>query len=180
MDMISFVFQDVPVVSDTVAANLRMGRADAEEGELIRAAEAAQAHQFIAALPDGYDTVIGEGGVHLSGGERQRIAIARAILKDAPVLILDEAFAFADAENEAKIQEALSRLLQDRTVIVIAHRLSSITDADRIVVLEDGAVAGQGTHAELLQDYPLYAGLWKAHREAEEWSLDGGQEGAYV
>lgn len=180
MDMISFVFQDVPVVSDTVAANLRMGKADADERELIRAAEAAQAHEFIAALPDGYDTVIGEGGVHLSGGERQRIAIARAILKDAPVLILDEAFAFADAENEAKIQEALSRLLQDRTVIVIAHRLSSITDADRIVVLEDGAVAGQGTHAGLLRDCPLYAGLWKAHREAEAWSLDGGQEGAYV
>lgn len=179
MDTMSFVFQDVPVVSDTVAANLRMGKVEAQDDELISAAKAAQAHEFIMALPNGYNTLIGEGGVHISGGERQRIAIARAILKDAPILILDEAFAFADAENEAKIQDALSRLMHQRTVIVIAHRLSSITDADCIVVLEDGHISGMGTHDELLAHNPLYAGMWMAHREADDWSLEG-KDGAYV
>ncbi|WP_338134879.1 ABC transporter ATP-binding protein [Paenibacillus alvei] len=179
MDMVSFVFQDVPVVSDTVAANLRMGKVEAQDDELISAAKAAQAHEFIMALPNGYQTLIGEGGVHISGGERQRIAIARAILKDAPILILDEAFAFADAENEAKIQDALSRLVHQRTVIVIAHRLSSITDADCIVVMEDGRISGMGTHEELLEHNPLYAAMWKAHREADDWSLEG-KDGAYV
>ncbi|WP_289355083.1 ABC transporter ATP-binding protein [Paenibacillus sp. S-12] len=179
MDLVSFVFQDVPVVSDTVAANLRMGKEEAQDNELISAAKAAQAHEFIMALPNGYQTLIGEGGVHISGGERQRIAIARAILKDAPILILDEAFAFADAENEAKIQDALSRLVHQRTVIVIAHRLSSITDADCIVVMEDGCISGMGTHDELLEHNPLYARMWKAHREADDWSLEG-KDGAYV
>ncbi|GAV11779.1 ABC transporter ATP-binding protein [Paenibacillus sp. NAIST15-1] len=179
MDMVSFVFQDVPIVSDTVAANLRMGKGEAQDDELISAAKAAQAHEFIMAMPNGYNTLIGEGGVHISGGERQRIAIARAILKDAPILILDEAFAFADAENEAKIQDALSRLMHQRTVIVIAHRLSSITDADCIVVLEDGHISGIGTHDELLAHNPLYAGMWIAHREADDWSLEG-KDGAYV
>ncbi|GIO45344.1 ABC transporter ATP-binding protein [Paenibacillus azoreducens] len=173
MDMVSFVFQDVPVISDTVFANLRMGKPDAELGELIHAAKAAQAHEFISTLPDGYDTLIGEGGISLSGGERQRLAIARAILKNAPVLILDEAFAFADAENESKIQEALSRLLQGKTVVVIAHRLSTIADADHIVVFDNGHIVGAGTHAELLEHCSLYSNMWQAHREAGEWSLTG-------
>lgn len=171
MDMISFVFQDVPVVSDTVSANLRMGKEHANESELIQAAQAAQAHEFIMALPDGYNTPIGEGGVTLSGGERQRLAIARAILKNAPVLILDEAFAFADAENESKIQAALSRLLQGKTVVVIAHRLSTIMDADRIAVFDQGQVIAAGTHAELIAGCPLYASMWQAHRAAVDWSL---------
>ncbi|MNI18918.1 putative multidrug export ATP-binding/permease protein [compost metagenome] len=150
-----------------------MGKDDANEGELILAAQAAQAHDFITHLPDGYDTLIGEGGIPLSGGERQRLAIARAILKNAPVLILDEAFAFADAENEAKIQEALSKLMQGKTVIVIAHRLSTITDADHIVVFDDGQIAGAGTHEELLQHCSLYAVMWQAHWEAKDWTLQG-------
>ncbi|MFW5437177.1 ABC transporter ATP-binding protein [Paenibacillus apiarius] len=176
MDLISFVFQDVPIVSDTVAANLRMGKEEASEHEMIRAAQAAQAHEFITALPEGYHTQIGEGGVPLSGGERQRLAIARAILKNAPVLILDEAFAFADAENEAKIQDALSRLMHGKTVVVIAHRLSTIMDADRIVVFDGGRAAGIGTHEELLHSCPLYAGMWQAHRDAGEWLLEGKEE----
>lgn len=176
MDLVSFVFQDVPVISDTVSANLRMGKNDADDTELIQAAQAAQAHEFILSLPDGYDTLIGDGGIPLSGGERQRLAIARAILKNAPVLILDEAFAFADAENESKIQDALSRLLQGKTVVVIAHRLSTIADADCIVVFDDGRVIGTGTHMELLQNCPLYASMWKAHRDAGDWSLEGKEE----
>lgn len=176
MDLVSFVFQDVPVISDTVSANLRMGKNDADDSELIQAALAAQAHEFIIALPDGYDTRIGDGGIPLSGGERQRLAIARAILKNAPVLILDEAFAFADAENESKIQVALSRLLQGKTVVVIAHRLSTIADADCIVVFDNGHVIAEGTHMELIQHCPLYASMWQAHREAGDWSLDGKEE----
>ena len=176
MDLVSFVFQDVPVLSDTVSANLRMGKDDADDNELIQAALAAQAHEFIVALPDGYDTLIGDGGVSLSGGERQRLAIARAILKNAPVLILDEAFAFADAENESKIQMALSNLLKSKTVIVIAHRLSTIVDADCIVVFDNGHVIAQGTHMELIQHCSLYASMWQAHRQAGDWSLEGKEE----
>lgn len=179
-DMVSFVFQDVPIVSDMISANLRMGKEDADESELELAARAAQAHSFITALPEGYETRIGDGGVSLSGGERQRLAIARAILKNAPVLVLDEAFAYADAENEANIQEALSRLLEGKTVVVIAHRLSTIMDADRIVVFEDGEVSGIGTHEELLQRNSLYAGMWSAYREAEQWSLGKRKEEPYV
>ncbi|OPA75153.1 ABC transporter ATP-binding protein [Paenibacillus selenitireducens] len=176
MNLVSFVFQDVPVISDTVSANLRMGRTDADAADLIQAAQAAQAHEFITGLPNGYDTLIGEGGVPLSGGERQRLAIARAILKNAPILILDEAFAFADAENESKIQDALSSLLEGKTVVVIAHRLSTIADADHIVVFDNGYIAGTGTHEELIQDCPLYSSMWKAHRDAGEWSLTGKEE----
>lgn len=150
-----------------------MGKEDVDKNQLVQAAKAAQAHEFITALPDGYETKIGAGGIHLSGGEKQRLAIARALFKDAPILILDEATAYADAENEARIQEGLSRLLQDKTVIVIAHRLSTITDVDQMIVLDDGRVVDKGTHNELLQRCSLYQRLWEAHIEADQWILAG-------
>lgn len=172
-ELVSFVFQDVAILNDTVFANISMGKEDVHKHQLVQAAKAAQAHEFITALPNGYETKIGAGGVHLSGGERQRLAIARALFKDAPILILDEATAYADAENEARIQEGLSRLLQDKTVIVIAHRLSTITDVDQMIVLDDGRVVDKGTHGELLQRCSLYQRLWEAHIEADQWILAG-------
>jgi len=176
MDKVAFVFQDIFMFTDTVIENIRMGKPDATEAEIIAAAKAAQAHDFIEALPNGYETVIGEGGeTHLSGGEKQRISIARAILKDAPVIILDEATAFADPENEAKIQAAFSELMQNKTVIVIAHRLSSITDADQILVIDEGQIVERGEHKELLKKPALYKRMWDAHTTAQDWSfqLDG-------
>ncbi|NKQ35181.1 MAG: ABC transporter ATP-binding protein [Chloroflexi bacterium] len=170
MDKVSFVFQDIFMFTDSVFENVRMGKEGGTEEEIIAAAKLAQAHEFIEKLPKGYQTVIGEGGeTHLSGGEKQRIAIARAILKDAPIVILDEATAFADPENEAKIQDAFSRLLQEKTVIVIAHRLSSITDADQIVVIDEGQIVEQGEHAELLAQTTLYKRMWQAHTAAQDW-----------
>ena len=141
---------------------------DATEVEMVEAAKKACCHDFIMALPEGYDTVIGEGGGSLSGGEKQRISIARAILKDAPIIILDEATASVDPENEAQIQKALSALTAGKTLIVIAHRLSTIVDADQIIVIENGCVAGCGKQEELLADCPLYANMWKAHQESKD------------
>jgi ATP-binding cassette subfamily B protein len=177
MDKIGFVFQDAFMFSDTVYNNICMNKKGATKSDVIAAAKAAQAHDFIETLPDGYSTVIGEGGkVHLSGGERQRIAIARVILKDAPIIILDEATAFADPENEVKIQDAFSELMHDRTVIVIAHRLSTITDADQIIVLDEGRIVGKGKHEGLLESQNLYKNMWEQHTSAREWSfnLSGG------
>ena len=171
--MISFVFQDSTLFSGSVLDNLRMGRPDAGRETVDAAARAARCHDLIAALPEGYDTPVGEGGVRFSGGERQRIAIARAILKDAPILILDEPTAFADAENEALIQEALSGLMAGRTVIVIAHRLDSVRHADRIVVMEDGCVAATGRHDELMAACPLYRDLTDRQAEVLRWRLPG-------
>jgi ATP-binding cassette subfamily B protein IrtA len=169
---ISLVFQDVFLFHGTVRDNLRLGRADATDAQLDAACRAARAHDFIQALPDKYDTVLGERGARLSGGEKQRLSIARAILKDAPVLLLDEATAFADPENEARIQEALSELCAGRTVLVVAHRLSTIASADHIVVLEAGGVRDQGTHQELLSRCALYQRLWRSHTESLDWTLE--------
>ena len=171
---ISLVFQDVFLFHGTIRDNLRLGRADATDAQIDAACRAARAYDFIQALPDKYDTLLGERGARLSGGEKQRLSIARAILKDAPVLLLDEATAFADPENEARIQEALSELCAGRTVLVVAHRLSTIATADHIVVLEAGRVCDQGTHEQLLARCGLYQRLWRSHTESLDWSIELG------
>ncbi len=168
---VSTVFQDVFLFFDTIEENIRMGNDTASFGDVVEAARAAQIHDFIMTLPDGYKTLIGEGGVHLSGGEQQRISIARAILKDSPVVVLDEATAYADPENEAKIQQALSGVLENKTVVVIAHRLYTITDVDRILVINEGKIEERGTHAELLEKNGLYRELWDIHVKARGWRL---------
>ena len=153
---------------DTVRENIRMGRLDASDAEVEAVARAAGCDAFIRALENGYDTKVGGGGAHLSGGERQRIAIARAMLKNAPIVILDEATAYIDPENEAVVQRAVAKLVEDKTVIVIAHRLSTITDADRIFVIDGGRVAASGTHEQLLRDSELYREMWRAHIGAKD------------
>ncbi|MBL3594413.1 ABC transporter ATP-binding protein [Rhodovulum sulfidophilum] len=175
MEEIAFVFQDTVLFSGTIAENLRFGKPGATEAELQAAATAARAHDFIAALPEGYDTRLGEGGAALSGGERQRLAIARAILKDAPVIVLDEATAFADPDSEAAIQAALSELSRGRTLIVVAHRLHTIMGADRIVVMDEGSVAETGRHEDLLAQGGLYARLWADYTAAQAIPLRGGR-----
>ena len=150
MDQVAFVFQETFLFNDTVAANLRMAKPDATEDEIVEAAKAARAHEFIAALPQGYDTSLGEYGERLSGGERQRLAIARAVLKQAPIIILDEATAFADPENEVALQEALDGLAEGRTVLVIAHRLSTVAGADQTLVLDEGCIVERGRHGALV------------------------------
>ncbi|MBF6209656.1 ABC transporter ATP-binding protein [Nocardia puris] len=172
---VTLVFQDPFLLADTVAENIRLARPSATDAEVEAAARAAQAHDFIVTnLPQGYDTPVGERGARLSGGQRQRITIARAMLADAPIVILDEATAFADPENEAAIQDAVAALTRGRTVVVIAHRLSTIVDADQIVVLDAGRVAERGTHAELLAAQGRYAGLWEHHQRARGWGLNAG------
>ena len=164
----AFVSQDNYLFDDTVRENIRMGRLSATDAEVEAAAHAAGCDGFIAELEKGYDTVIGGGGAHLSGGERQRIAIARAMLKDAPVVILDEATAYIDPENDEIIQSAVARLVKGKTVIVIAHRLSTITGADNIVVVQDGRIAAQGRHERLLENSALYREMWQAHIGAKD------------
>ena len=170
MQMVSFVFQDSFMFAQTMYENIRMGMNKTKE-EVIAAAKAAQIHDFIMSLPKGYDTLFGQQGVHLSGGEQQRFQLARAILKDAPILILDEATAFADPENEYKIQLAFSELIKGKTVLVIAHRLSTITTADQIIVFEKGEINAIGTHNELLQSSELYQRMWNAHNRAKDWNI---------
>ena len=165
---VAFVSQENYLFDDTVRENIRMGRLNATDAEVEAAAHAAGCDGFIAELEHGYDTRVGGGGAHLSGGERQRIAIARALLKDAPVIILDEATAYIDPENEAIIQQAVAALVKNKTVLVIAHRLSTIVDAANIVVVQDGRIAAQGTHAQLLERSPLYREMWQAHMGAKE------------
>ncbi|CEH28347.1 ABC transporter, ATP-binding protein [Aneurinibacillus migulanus] len=171
MNTVAFVFQETFLFYDTVYNNIAVGRPDAEPEEVYAAAKAAQCHEFIQQLPKGYDTLIGEGGVYLSGGEEQRVSVARAILKNAPVLVLDEATAFADPENEYEMQRALKVLMKGKTVIVIAHRLSTIRDAEQIVVLDDGRVAERGRHEELLDSGGLYAKMWRAYTDTDKWQI---------
>lgn len=168
---VAMVLQDVFLFHGTVRENILFGRPDATDQEVLAAARAANAEEFILQLPDGYDTIIGERGVRLSGGQKQRLAIARALLKDAPILILDEATSSVDAETERQIQEALSRLKAHRTTLVIAHRLSTVRDADRIVVLERGRIVQMGTHDELLRAGGLYAALYAAQEQARRWTV---------
>lgn len=172
---VALVFQDPFLVDDTIMANIRLGAPGATEDDAVAAAKAAAVHDFIVGdLPDGYDTRVGERGALLSGGQRQRVTIARAVLSDAPVVVLDEATAFADPETEADIQDALARLTRGRTVIVIAHRLFTVVDADRIVVVDRGRVVEQGSHADLLAADGRYARLWRHQQRAAEWGLKRG------
>ena len=173
MKRISFVFQDVYLFRDTVRNNIAFGREGATEAEVEEAAKRACAHDFIMRLPQGYDTMVGEGGSTLSGGEKQRISIARALLKDAPVVLLDEATASLDPENEVEVQRAINALVEGRTVVVIAHKLRTTQNADNIVVMEAGRVVDQGRHEELLERGGLYARLWTLQSESVGWSLTG-------
>ena len=176
---VSMVMQDVFLFHGSVRQNILFGRPDATDAEMIAAARAANAHEFIINLPDGYDTVIGERGVRLSGGQKQRISIARALLKDAPILVLDEATSAVDTETEWQIQQALNRLTQNRTTLVIAHRLSTIRHADKIVVLDDGRIVEMGNHEELLARNGRYARMVQAQSLAQHWEI-GTEEGASV
>lgn len=166
MRSISYVTQDNYLFDLSVRENIRMGKPDASDAEVEEAAQRASCHEFICALPAGYDTCVGSAGARLSGGERQRIAIARAVLKDAPIVILDEATAFTDPENEAAIQASISGLVTGKTLIIIAHHLSTIVGADKIVVMDHGRISAEGTHHELLESSPLYRSLWNAQQEA--------------
>ena len=174
MNKVSFVFQNSRLLKASILENVRMGNPAAARGEIMHALEAAQCMDILEKLPDGVDTVVGGDGVYLSGGEQQRIAIARAIVKNAPVLILDEATAFADPDNEAKVQQALSALSKGKTVIMIAHRLSSITGADCIYVMKDGEIAESGTHSQLIEKNGVFARMWKDYSEAAEWKIEKG------
>ena len=173
MDNVAFVFRDNMLFFDTIEENIRMGNKTATFEEVARAACAAQCHEFIESLPNGYQTLVGEGGIYLSGGEAQRIALARAILKDSPIILLDEATAFADPENEGKILAAFSHLIKGKTVLVIAHRLSTITNADRILYVDKGVIAEQGTHEQLLALKGEYARMWETYNRAKRWTIGG-------
>lgn len=170
MEKIAFVFQDTHIFSDTVRNNISMN-GDVSEEEIIKAAKKARCHEFIMDLPNGYDTIIGSGNIKLSGGEAQRISIARTFLKDSEIVILDEALAYTDAENENLIQEAIKNLIKDKTVIVIAHRLKSIMEADNIIVLKEGKIIEEGAHEELLEKDGEYKSLWDLQFEAESWEI---------
>lgn len=151
--------------------NIRVGKKDATDEEVLKAARLANCDEFVQALPDSYDTIIGENGSELSGGERQRISIARAFLKDAPIILLDEATASLDVENETKVQSALSRLIKDKTVMVIAHRMRTVAGANKIVVLSDGGVAEQGSPAELMKSGGVFADMVRLQTEGQNWSI---------
>lgn len=171
MSLYSIVFQDVTLFNNSILENIRIGRKDATDEEVIAAAKLANVDSFAEKLPDGWNANIGENGCELSGGERQRISIARAFLKDAPIILLDEATASLDVENETAIQEALSRLIKDKTVLIIAHRMRTVSGADRIVVLKDGAIAEQGTPAQLLQADGIFTHMMQLQKESQNWTL---------
>jgi ATP-binding cassette subfamily B protein IrtB len=171
MKHISMVFQDVYLFKDTIKNNLRFSKPDATDEEIIAAAKKACCHEFILKLPNGYDTMVGEGGCTLSGGEKQRISIARAILKNAEIVLLDEATASLDPENEVDVQNAINSLITGRTVIVIAHRLKTIKNADKIIVLDKGLIVEQGTHNDLINKNGLYCKLWTIQEKTAGWKL---------
>jgi ATP-binding cassette subfamily B protein len=177
MSIVSFVFQDVFLFKQSIASNILIGNPQASREEVVAAAKAAQCHEFIERLPQGYDTVIGTHNIHLSGGERQRIVIARAILKNAPIIVLDEATAFADPENEQKIQLAFEKLMQNKTVIIIAHRLSTVRGADKIVVVDKGRIVEEGRHDELVTADGAYRRMWEQYTSAMSWKLTEAGEG---
>ena len=176
MGQVAFVFQDNHLFKASILDNVRASRPQASRDDVLGALLSAQCEDIIEKLPDGIDTLIGPGGTYLSGGEMQRIAIARAILKDAPIVVLDEATAFADPENEVLIQKAFSSLASGRTVIMIAHRLSTVTAADKIIVLDKGRVVEEGKHPELLASGGLYARMWADYGEAVRWKISGDKE----
>ena len=171
MSYMSFVFQDVMLFNDTVMNNIRLGNLNASDEKVIAAAKAAYCDEFIREMPDGYQTVLGENGSTLSGGERQRISIARALLKNAPVILLDEATASLDPENEVFVQKAIAKLVEGKTVIMIAHRLRTVADADQILVLEDGELVERGTHKELMKKKGLYQRLYHIQQESLGWGV---------
>ena len=177
MDQVAFVYQNNRLFKASILENVRASRPDASREQVLAALEAAQCGDILEKLPQGLDTVIGTEGTYLSGGEAQRIALARAILKDAPIVVLDEATAFADPENEALIQKAFARLTKNRTVIMIAHRLSTVVGADKILVLEGGRVTEQGTHGELIAAGGLYTRMWADYNRAIQWKMESGKEG---
>jgi ATP-binding cassette subfamily B protein len=171
LSIVSFVFQDVFLFRQSIMDNIRIGNKNAGREEVIAAAKAAQCAEFVQALPDGYDTVIGARNIHLSGGEKQRLVIARAILKDAPIIVLDEATAFADPENEQKIQAAFEGLIKNKTVIIIAHRLSTVRGADKIVVIDRGRLAEEGVHDTLANAGGCYQNMWEQYTGALNWGI---------
>jgi ATP-binding cassette subfamily B protein len=171
MSIVSFVFQDVFLFKQSIMDNILIGNKNATREEAVAAAKAAQCHEFVEKLPQGYDTVIGTKNIHLSGGERQRIVIARAILKNAPIIVLDEATAFADPENEQKIQKAFEELMKNKTVIIIAHRLSTVRGADKIVVIDKGRLAEEGKHGALVKAGGRYSRMWEQYTGAMNWGI---------
>ena len=171
MGQISMVFQNVYLFQDTIYNNILMGKSDATEKEVYEAAKKARCYDFIMALPEGFNTLIGEGGATLSGGEKQRISIARCILKDAPIVILDEATASVDSDNESYIQEAISELVKGKTLLVIAHRLNTIQNADQILVIDAGEIVQKGTHDQLIQQKGIYRSFINIRERAEGWSI---------
>jgi ATP-binding cassette subfamily B protein len=174
MDQVAFVFQNNRLFKTSILENVRSSRPEATREEVQAALSAAQCDDILEKLPDGMDTVIGTEGTYLSGGEQQRVALARAILKDAPIVVLDEATAFADPETEAMIQKAFATLTKGRTVIMIAHRLSTVVGADKIIVLDNGKVAEEGNHTELVQANGLYARMWAEYNQAVKWRITQG------
>lgn len=171
MSWVSFVFQETFLLHDTLRNNIKLGKPDATDEAVEAAARAAQAHEFILTLPNGYDTIAGERETRLSGGQRQRITIARAILQNNPILVLDEATALADPENEAFIQGAIAALTQGKTLIVVAHRLATIMQADQIAVLDQGRLVELGHHDELIANHGVYERLWSSYQQSQNWTL---------
>ena len=171
MNTVSFVFQNSRLIKASILENVKMGKPNATDAEVLAALQTAQCMDIVEKFPEGVHTIIGTGGVYLSGGEQQRIAIACAVLKNAPVIILDEATAFADPDNEAKVQAAFGALSRGKTVIMIAHRLSTVANADCIYVIEDGKVAEAGKRDELCEKNGLFAKMWRAYQESVEWKV---------
>ena len=181
MKQVAFVFQDTRLFKESLMENIRAARPSASREEVLAAAHAAQCDDILRKLPQGLDTVVGTKGVYLSGGEQQRIALARAILKDAPIVVLDEATAFADPENEHQIQKAFEVLTKNKTVLMIAHRLSTVQDADSIIVLSNGKITEQGSHESLLAQHGVYAAMWEEYQRSARWRVEtSAEESAYA